>query len=79
MLDLHPQYIKDANGEKSLVVLPAIEFETLMEELEELQDIKLYDEAKKEDDGTRILFSEYLTNRKMAKYTIVLSKKAQNN
>ncbi len=64
MLDLHPQYIKDTNGEKSLVVLPAIEFETLMEELEELQDIKLYDEAKKEDDGTRILFSEYLTNRK---------------
>jgi len=64
MLDLHPQYIKDTNGEKSLVVLPAIEFETLMEELEELQDIKLYDEAKKEDDGTRILFSEYLKNRK---------------
>ncbi len=64
MLDLHPQYIKDTNGEKSLVVLPAIEFETLMEELEELQDIKLYDEAKKEDDGTRILFSDYLKNRK---------------
>jgi len=64
MLDLHPQYIKDTNGEKSLVVLPAIEFETLIEELEELQDIKLYDEAKKEDDGTRILFSDYLKNRK---------------
>jgi PHD/YefM family antitoxin component YafN of YafNO toxin-antitoxin module len=64
MFDLHPQYIKDTNGEKSLVVLPTIEFETLMEELEELQDIRLYDEAKKEDDGTRILFSDYLKNRK---------------
>lgn len=64
MLDLHPQYIKDANGEKSLVILPAKEFETLMEELEDLEDVKLYDEAKKEDDGERILFSDYLKSRK---------------
>lgn len=64
MLTLHPQYIKDANGEKSMVILPAKEFETIMEELEELEDIKLYDEAKKEDTGERILFSEYLKSRK---------------
>jgi PHD/YefM family antitoxin component YafN of YafNO toxin-antitoxin module len=64
MLTVHPQYIKDANGEKSLVILPAKEFDTIMEELEELEDIKLYDEAKKEDTGERILFSEYLRNRK---------------
>jgi len=64
MLTLHPQYIKDSKGEESLVILPAKEFETLMEELEDLEDIKLYDEAKKEDDGTRILFSDYLKNRK---------------
>ena len=61
MLTIHPQYIKDANGEKSLVVLPAKEFDLLMEELE---DIKLYDEAKKEDKGERMLFSDYLKNRK---------------
>ena len=42
MLTIHPQYIKDANGEKSLVVLPAKEFESLMEELEKLEDIRLY-------------------------------------
>ena len=36
----------------------------LWEELEELEDIKLYDEAKKEDTGERILFSDYLKNRK---------------
>lgn len=64
MLTLHPQYIKDTKGEESLVILPAKEFETLMEELEDLEDIKLYDEAKKEDDGERILFSDYLKNRK---------------
>ena len=64
MLTVHPQYIKDINGNKSMVILPANEFDTLMEELEDLEDIKLYDEAKKEDTGERILFSDYLKNRK---------------
>ncbi|MFN3664527.1 MAG: hypothetical protein ACK4S0_00125 [Sediminibacterium sp.] len=30
----------------------------------ELEDIRLYDEAKKEDNGERILFSDYLRKRK---------------
>lgn len=47
MLTIHPQYIKDANGNKSLVVLSAKEFDTIMEQLEDLEDIRLYDEAKK--------------------------------
>lgn len=64
MVDVHPQYIKDTNGNKSLVVLPVQEFESLMEELEELEDIRLYDEAKKEDTGERMLFSDYLNSRK---------------
>ncbi|OFY69312.1 MAG: hypothetical protein A3G23_02495 [Bacteroidetes bacterium RIFCSPLOWO2_12_FULL_37_12] len=64
MLTIHPQYIQDANGNKSLVIIPAKEFDTIMEELEELEDIRLYDEAKKNDTGERILFSDYLKNRK---------------
>jgi PHD/YefM family antitoxin component YafN of YafNO toxin-antitoxin module len=64
MLTVHPQYIKDANGKNTLVILPAKEFDSMMEELEELEDIKLYDKAKKDDTGERILFSEYLKNRK---------------
>lgn len=64
MLKIHPQYIKDSKGKKSLVILPINEFDDLMEELEELEDIKLYDEAKKSDTGERILFSDYLKNRK---------------
>ncbi len=54
MITIHPQYIKDANGNKSLVVLPATEFDKLIEELEDIEDVRLYDEAKKEDDGERI-------------------------
>lgn len=46
MIAINPQYIKDTAGKK-LVVLPAKQFDTIMEELEELEDIKRYDAAKK--------------------------------
>jgi PHD/YefM family antitoxin component YafN of YafNO toxin-antitoxin module len=49
MLTLNPQYITDNSGKKISVVLPLEEFKTIMEELEELEDIKLYDEAKADD------------------------------
>jgi gamma-glutamylcyclotransferase (GGCT)/AIG2-like uncharacterized protein YtfP len=64
MVTLHPQYIRDANGEKSLVVLPVEEFDTILEQLEDIEDVKLYDKAKKDDTGERMLFSEYVKNRK---------------
>jgi NH3-dependent NAD+ synthetase len=54
MLTLHPQYIKDVNGDESLVVIPAKEFDAILEKLEDLEDIQLYDEAKKNDTGERI-------------------------
>ena len=47
MITVHPQYIQDAEGNNSLVVLPAKEFHIIMAELEDLEDIRLYDEAKK--------------------------------
>ncbi len=46
MLNLHPQFITDKKGTKISVVLPMKEFNTIMENLEELEDIRLYDEAK---------------------------------
>lgn len=64
MLPMHPQYIKDTDGNKSLVILPVKEFDSIIDALEELEDIKLYDEAKKDDTGERILFSDYLISRK---------------
>ena len=63
MTTLHPQYIKNANGQNAYVVLTVKEFDSLIEELEELEDVKLYDEAKKKDTCERILFSNYLKNR----------------
>ena len=53
MVIVHPQYITDTAAAK-LVVLPINEFNSIMEELDELEDIRLYDEAKKNDTGERI-------------------------
>lgn len=64
MLTITPQFITDNTGKKISVVIPLKDFKAIMEELEEFEDIKLYDEAKREDTGERILFSEYLKNRK---------------
>ena len=50
MLTVHPQYITDYTGKKISVVLPINEFKKIMDELEELDDIGLYDEAKKSDE-----------------------------
>jgi hypothetical protein len=64
MIEVHPQYIKDASGNESLVILPVTEFDCIMEELEDMEDVRFYDEAKKNDAGERILFSDYVKNRK---------------
>lgn len=64
MTTLNPQYITDKNGKKTAVILKIKEYQRILEELEDAADIRLYDEAKKEDDGTRIELREYLKNRK---------------
>jgi PHD/YefM family antitoxin component YafN of YafNO toxin-antitoxin module len=50
MLTLHPNYITDKTGKKISVVIPIKDFEAIMDELEELNDIKLYDESKKSNE-----------------------------
>jgi hypothetical protein len=64
MISIHPQYITDNTGKKISAILPIKEFKTILEELEDMEDVRLYDEAKKEDTGERILFSDYLKKRR---------------
>jgi hypothetical protein len=64
MLTIHPQYITDNTGKKISAVLPMKEFKTILEELEDMEDVRLYDEAKREDTGERISLSDYLKKRK---------------
>ena len=44
------RYIVDANGHRTEVVLPIVLYERLLEELEELEDIRDFDEAMTDPD-----------------------------
>jgi PHD/YefM family antitoxin component YafN of YafNO toxin-antitoxin module len=57
MVTLHPQYITDTTGGK-MVVLPIDEYNSIIDELEEIEDMRLYDEAKNNDTGERIPMHE---------------------
>jgi hypothetical protein len=43
---MEARYIVDENGKRVSVILPIEEYERLLEELEEMDDIRAYDEAK---------------------------------
>ncbi len=58
------QFVMDSQGKKVGVLLSIKEYNKMIEELEELDDIRSFDLAKKEDGGRRILFSDYLKKRK---------------
>jgi hypothetical protein len=52
MLPQNLKYITDNSGKKTAVILPIKDFKAIIEELEELEDIKLYDEAKKANEAS---------------------------
>lgn len=60
------QYITDKKGKKLSVVISIADYEKMMEDIEELQDIKLYDAIKSRNEKT-IPFSEYLLKRNRKK------------
>lgn len=47
MIPIHPQYITNVHDERTAVVLPLAEWNRILEELEELDDIRAYDAAKR--------------------------------
>jgi PHD/YefM family antitoxin component YafN of YafNO toxin-antitoxin module len=55
---METQFLTDKKGKKTAVLISIKEYEKLMRDLEELEDIRLYDEAKKNDDGVRISIDE---------------------
>ena len=48
---METQFLTDEKGNRTAVVLPIKKYNKLIEKLEDLEDIRLYDEAKREDDG----------------------------
>jgi PHD/YefM family antitoxin component YafN of YafNO toxin-antitoxin module len=43
---MNTQFVTDNNGKKLAVILPIKDYNKMMDDLEELEDIKLYDKAK---------------------------------
>jgi len=50
MVALHPEFVVDKKSAKKAVLLPFAEWQRLMEEIEELEDIRAYDKASSEPD-----------------------------
>jgi PHD/YefM family antitoxin component YafN of YafNO toxin-antitoxin module len=44
---MNTQFVTDDHGKKLAVILPIKDYQKMIEDLEELEDIKLYDKAKK--------------------------------
>lgn len=57
MVSLHPEYVVDEKDKRRAVVLPVEEWEKVIDELEELEDIRLYDAAK-QDTGEAVPFEQ---------------------
>lgn len=62
---LHPQYIIDEQGQRVSVVLPIQQWQRMLDELEELDDIQLYDKVKARKEPT-ISLAEYRKKRQRA-------------
>jgi PHD/YefM family antitoxin component YafN of YafNO toxin-antitoxin module len=63
------QFITDNNGHKLAVILPIKDYNKMIEELEDLEDIKAYDNAKKgkqEFNDAKQVFIEIEESRKQA-------------
>jgi PHD/YefM family antitoxin component YafN of YafNO toxin-antitoxin module len=45
MVAVHPQYIVDEKEQRKAVILPESEWRQILDELEELDDIRAYDKA----------------------------------
>jgi hypothetical protein len=55
---METQFLMDAKGNKTAVLMPIKKYNKLMEYLDDLEDVRLYDQSKKEDDGVRIPIEE---------------------
>ena len=62
---IHPQYITDEQGQRVSVVLPIQQWQKMLDELEELDDIRLYDEVKARKEPT-VSLTEYRRKRQQA-------------
>jgi PHD/YefM family antitoxin component YafN of YafNO toxin-antitoxin module len=58
-----PQYITNEDGERVSVIIPVSEYEQIIQELENIEDVRLFDEAKKSKEPS-MPFDEYVKMRR---------------
>ena len=58
MIALNPEYIVDAEKHTKAVVIPIKEWDIILDEMEELDDIRAYDAAKADKNDEVISFSQ---------------------
>ena len=46
MLTIHEEYLVDERGNRKAVVLPIAEWQEVLSALEDMEDVRVYDEAK---------------------------------
>lgn len=63
MVPVKESFLTDAKGKKVAVLLPIKEYKKMLSDLEELEDIRLYDEIKKRGEKS-IPFEQYLKQRR---------------
>jgi len=57
MIQVHPQFVIDEKKKRKAVIIPLEEWEQILDALEELDDIQVYDSAK-ETEQERIPFEQ---------------------
>ncbi len=67
---METQFLTDEKGNRTAVLLPIKKYNKLIEKLEDLEDVRLYDEAKRDDDGYRISFEDYMKTRESKKSNV---------
>ncbi|MDA3939244.1 MAG: hypothetical protein PF693_08045 [Spirochaetia bacterium] len=58
MLVVHPEFIIDEKAQKKAVIVPLNEWNAILDDMEELNDIRSYDEAKADINDEIISFEQ---------------------
>jgi hypothetical protein len=69
MIEVHPEYIVDENLNRKSVVLPYSEWKNIVEEMEELDDIRAYDRAKNDTEDEVVPFEQAVEEIENGKLT----------
>ena len=67
MKSISPQFLVDDLGNKTSVLLSISDYEALLEEIDDVEDVRLFDQAIGEQNGESISLDEYMKKRGLIK------------